>query len=165
MSMELHYEISQFLYLEADIIDERRFSEWMNLLTEDICYVLLGTATLDREMNQAAEANPLPIIEENLHMLDIRVRRLGTKLAHAEQPPSRTRHLITNIRVVNGKNKDEVIAYSNFLVYRSRLEYKQELFPGKREDLLRRVDGTWKIASRKVVLDLNLIPGTTSILF
>ena len=71
-------------------------------------------------------------------------------------PPSRTRHLITNVRIkkVSG---NEVEAHANFLVYRTRMETDQDLFVGERQDVLRRVDGSFKIAKRTIILDQTVL--------
>jgi len=78
-------------------------------------------------------------------------------MAWAEDPPSRTRHLITNIEVEPGESASEVKVYSNFIVYRSRAETEQDFYVGTRRDVLRRVAGSWRIAGRKVILDQNVL--------
>ena len=78
-------------------------------------------------------------------------------MAWAEDPPSRTRHLITNIEVEPGDAAQEVKVYSNFMVYRSRAETEQDFYVGARRDVLRRVGGAWKIAERKLILDQNVL--------
>ncbi len=78
-------------------------------------------------------------------------------MAWAEDPPSRTRHLITNIEVEAGPTLSELKVYSNFVVYRTRAETEQDFYVGARQDVLRRVDGAWKIAHRKLVLDQNVL--------
>jgi 3-phenylpropionate/cinnamic acid dioxygenase small subunit len=89
--------------------------------------------------------------------LGARVARLDTGMAWAEDPPSRTRHLLTNIEVEPGDNAQEVKVYANFLVYRSRAETEQDFYVGARRDVLRRVGGAWKIAGRKIILDQNVL--------
>ena len=78
-------------------------------------------------------------------------------MAWAEDPPSRSRHLITNIEVEPGGAASEVKVYSNFMVYRSRAETEQDFYVGARRDVLRRIAGAWKIADRKVILDQNVL--------
>jgi len=78
-------------------------------------------------------------------------------MAWAEDPPSRSRHLITNVEVEPGDTASEVKVYSNFMVYRSRAETEQDFYVGTRRDVLRRVGGAWKIAGRKVILDQNVL--------
>jgi 3-phenylpropionate/cinnamic acid dioxygenase small subunit len=99
----------------------------------------------------------LAIFDEDRRSLGARVARLDTGMAWAEDPPSRTRHLITNIEVEAGEAAQEIKAYSNFVVYRSRAETEQDFYVGARRDVLRRVAGTWKIAGRKITLDQNVL--------
>jgi 3-phenylpropionate/cinnamic acid dioxygenase small subunit len=164
-------EIEQFLYREARLLDERRFPEWLELFTEDVRYWMASRpnrypksskaiAILDPyryvEDDLAAE-NELAILDETKETLIARVARLGTGMAWAEDPPSRTRHLITNVEVEPGGSEAGLIVYSNFIVYRSRAETEQDFYVGARQDLLRRVPGGWKIASRKLILDQNVL--------
>jgi len=78
-------------------------------------------------------------------------------MAWAEDPPSRTRHLLRNIEVEPGDTASEIKVYANFLVYRNRAEMEQDFYIGARQDVLRHVDGAWKIARRKVILDQNVL--------
>ena len=86
----------------------------------------------------------------------MRVARLDTGMACAEDPPSRTRHLIGNLEAAPLEN-GEVEAKTAFLVYRSHLETDHQLLSGCREDLLRKVNGAWKVRSRTIVLDANVL--------
>ena len=107
----------------------------------------------------------LAILEETKQTLSQRVARLDTGMAWAEDPPSRSRHLITNIEVEPGDAANEVKVYSNFMVYRSRAETEQDFYVGARRDLLRRVAGSWKIADRKIILDQNVLVRRSGYLF
>ena len=95
--------------------------------------------------------------EDDKELMRVRVARLETDMAWAEDPPSRTRHLITNIEVEEGDTATELKVYSNYLVYRTRGEAEQDFYVGRREDILRKVDGAWKIARRKILLDQNVL--------
>jgi biphenyl 2,3-dioxygenase beta subunit len=97
----------------------------------------------------------LAILEEDRRYLEMRVARLDTGMAWAEDPPSRTRHLIGNLEVVLLENR-EVQAKTAFLVYRSRLETDHQLLSGSREDVPRKVKGAWKVARHTIVLDANV---------
>jgi len=77
-------------------------------------------------------------------------------MAWAEDPPSRTRHLIGNLEAKPLENGG-VEARTAFLVYRSHLETDHQLLSGFREDVLRQVDGEWKVARRTIVLDANVL--------
>ena len=99
----------------------------------------------------------LAIMDETKDTLKRRVARLDTGMAWAEDPPSRTRHLITNIEVEVGDSQDQVLVYSNFVMYRNRGEVDQDFYVGTREDVLRREGGQLRISSRKIILDQNVL--------
>jgi 3-phenylpropionate/cinnamic acid dioxygenase small subunit len=164
-------EVEQFLYREARLLDERRFHEWLELFTEDVRYWMAGRRNrypksskaiamldLDRyvedDLNEGAD---LAILDENKQTLSARVARLDTGMAWAEDPPSRTRHLLANIEVEPADGESELAVHSNFIVYRNRSETEQDFYVGARRDVLRRVDGVWKIAHRKLILDQNVL--------
>lgn len=157
--LALWFDVQQFLVREARLLDERRFGEWVGLFTDDVTYWMPIASNrtrqdLGREFTQPGE---LAHFEEDKKSLTNRVKRLATGMAWAETPPSRTRHFVTNVEVSNGPADHEVTARSNILVYRSHLEYDVEFFAGRREDVLRRVSGDWRIARRLVVLDQSVI--------
>ena len=173
-------EVEQFLYHEARLLDERRLHEWLDLLTDDVRYWMPVRTTryarisksiviLDDERYEEEElskANELAILDEDKASLVMRIERLDTWMAWAEDPPSRTRHLITNIEVEAGETAEELQVYSNFMVYRNRGETEQDFFVGQRDDRLRKIDGAWKIARRKIILDQNtLLAKNVSIFF
>ncbi len=171
MNEDVTREVEQFLYREARLLDERRFHEWLELLTDDIHYWMgsrsnryprtsKAIAILDPDRyveDDLTKADELAILDEDKASLTSRVARLDTGMAWAEDPPSRTRHLITNIEVEPGDGAAEVKVYSNFMVYRSRAETEQDFYVGARRDVLRRVAGAWKIAGRKITLDQNVL--------
>jgi len=164
-------EVEQFLYREARLLDERRFHEWLELLTDDVRYWMGGRTNRYPKISKAIaildpdryveddliKENELSIFDETKQTLGARVARLDTGMAWAEDPPSRSRHLITNVEVEPGQSANEVNVYSNFMVYRSRAETEQDFYIGARRDVLRRVAGTWKIAGRKIILDQNVL--------
>jgi len=78
-------------------------------------------------------------------------------MAWAEDPPSRTRHLLANIEIEPGDAESELKVHSNFIVYRNRSETEQDFYIGARRDVLRLADGTRKIARRKLILDQNVL--------
>lgn len=165
-------EVEQFLYREARLLDSRRFHEWLTLLTDDVRYWMPVRAVrypasskaisiLDGARYEAGELsreNELAIMDEDKSSLSRRIARLDSGMAWAEDPPSRTRHFISNIEIEPGPRESEIRAYSNFLMYRTRGETEQDFYAGCREDLLRREsDGQLKVASRKIVLDQTVL--------
>jgi 3-phenylpropionate/cinnamic acid dioxygenase small subunit len=171
MREEIIREVERFLYREARLLDERRFHEWLDLLAEDIRYWMpvrsnrypkasKAISILDPDRyaeEELAKDDELAILDETKETLTRRIARLDTGMAWAEDPPSRTRHLIANIEVEPGESESEVKVYSNFIVYRNRGETEVDFYVGGRQDVLRKVNGTWKIAGRKIVLDQNVL--------
>ena len=158
---DLLREVEQFLYHEARLLDERRFHEWLDLFTEDTHYWMptrfnrLGTGREDswEVEKELAGLDEMAFFDDNKVSLQQRVARLDTGMAWAEEPRSRTRHLVTNVQVEPADVENEFKAFSNFIVYRSRLETEEDYFVGARQDVLRRIDGELKIASRKIIYD------------
>jgi 3-phenylpropionate/cinnamic acid dioxygenase small subunit len=161
------YEVEQFLYREARLLDEERLHEWLDLFTEDARYFMPVRQTIQGRPAGVYEEDEFAValIRDDKEFLTKRVLRLDSGLAHAETPPSRTRHLITNVEVIVDGADDEVIVHSNFVLFQGRRDRMSYQFYGKREDRLRRVDGAWKIAQRKVVLDHVVLPRGLSVLF
>jgi 3-phenylpropionate/cinnamic acid dioxygenase small subunit len=160
VDVELQHEIEQFLYHEAALLADREYRDWLDLFADDIHYWMPTRYNrLRREMDKEFSApDEAAFFDDDKDSLNRRIIRLETGMAWAEDPPSRTRHLFTNIRVVPS-DADEYEAHCNFLLYRSRLEHDVEFFVGAREDLLRRVDRGvgWEIARRKIVLDQSTL--------
>lgn len=164
-------EVEQFLYREARMLDDRRFHEWLELFTDDVRYWMAGRSSryprsskaigiLDPDRYRETELTKeedLAILDETKATLGGRIARLDTGMAWAEDPPSRTRHIIANIEVEPGDSASELKVYSNFMVYRNRSETEQDFYVGARQDVLRHVDGAWKIARRKLILDQNVL--------
>jgi len=163
-------DVEQFLYREARLLDERRFQEWLRLFTDDVRYWMAARTNRyprsskaiamldpDRYDDEDTAEEQLGLFDEDIKTLTARVARLDTGMAWAEDPPSRTRHMITNIEVIPDTTGSDLTVHSNFLVYRSRGETEQDFYVGARKDRLQRIDGAWKIARRQMVLDQNVI--------
>jgi 3-phenylpropionate/cinnamic acid dioxygenase small subunit len=152
MDSELRHRVEDFLYLEAELLDDRKLREWLDLLADDIRYWMpIRHNPLDRPENLSDElAKPGEgyYFDDNISSLRIRVERVYAKNAWAEMPPSRTRHLISNVRI-----KDDDGEQVEVLVYRTRMEADQDIFVGTRQDLLRRAGDTFRIARRTIILD------------
>ena len=154
----LWFELMQFYIREAWLLDERRLKEWLDLFTDDVLYFMPRRKNvLRRELHrEVTELGDLAILEEDKTYLEMRVARLESGMAWAEDPPSRTRHLIGNLEATPREN-GEVEARTAFLVYRSHLETDHQLLSGYRDDVLRKLNGGWKIARRTIVLDANVL--------
>jgi 3-phenylpropionate/cinnamic acid dioxygenase small subunit len=156
MDSDLRHRVEDFYYLEAELLDERKLREWFNLLAEDVRYWMpIRHNTLDRPESVSEELSKPGdgyYFDDDIKALKIRVERAYSKIAWAEVPPSRTRHLITNVRI-KSDDGNQIEAHSNFLVYRTRMESDKDLFVGARQDILRRAGASFKIARRTIILD------------
>jgi 3-phenylpropionate/cinnamic acid dioxygenase small subunit len=160
----LRQEVEDFLYREADLLDERRYEEWLALLAEDVRYwmpmrrnVKVGEA--EREFTRAGQ--DINWFDEGKETLTRRVKQILTGMHWAEEPVSRISHIVSNVRLVEVNpsiaKPAEVSVKCRFLIYRNRVETETDFLVGKREDLLRRSGDGWLIARRKIVLDQNVL--------
>lgn len=155
---ELYLEITNFYHQESYYLDNKQFKEWLNLFTDDIQYRMPMRETVEGGLSANTIAEDSSFFEESKVALTTRVNRLYTKSAWIENPTTRQRHFVTNILVEPTSNKDELQVKSYFLFKRSRASTHdlEELF-GERHDVLRRVDGEWKIAKRTIYSDQAVI--------
>ena len=142
--------IEDFLYEEAALLDEWRLEEWLELLTEDATYEVPSTDTPDGDPKTT-----LSIIADDITRIRSRVQQLLGKSAWAENPPSRTRRLISNVRI-RGVEGENISVTANFAVYRMRFEHT-DTYVGRYEYTLTQRDGRLKIRARKAILDLEAL--------
>jgi 3-phenylpropionate/cinnamic acid dioxygenase small subunit len=152
-------EVEDFLYAEAELLDERRYEDWLALFAEDVRYWMpmrrnVPADELEREFTR--EGADVNWFDEGKDTLTRRVKQILTGVHWAEQPPSRICHMVSNVQVLDA-GPDEVRVKSRFLLYRNRVETETDFLVGKREDVLRRVDGGFRIARRKIILDQNVL--------
>ena len=143
-------EVEDFLYYEADLLDEWRLDEWFSLFTEDGAYEVPAT-----DVRGGERTDTLFIIADDIVQLRGRVNRLKSKNAFAESPHSRTRRLINNVRLLGAEGGDLFVS-ANFVVYRLKHQ-AVDLYIGKYLYTLRPADGAFKIRRRRVVLDLETL--------
>jgi len=160
----LRADIEDFLYHEAELLDDRRYEEWLDLFAEDVRYwmPMRRNVPADEPAREfTREGADVNWFDEGKDTLARRVKQILTGVHWAEQPPSRICHIVSNVQILNATPNrpapTEVAVKSRFLLYRNRVETETDFLVGKREDLLRRVDGGWRIARRKVVLDQSVL--------
>lgn len=153
------HRVEQFLYAEAELLDDHRFDEWIDLFTDDVLYWIPTrmTRSIRERDRQVAALGESAFTEDDLGRLRGRVRRLKSGVSWSEEPPSRTRRLVTNVRI-RPRDGGELEVASNVYAYRSRLERHQDWFVGERFDVLRPADRQatgypFRIAYRKIVLE------------
>ncbi|MFE3851752.1 3-phenylpropionate/cinnamic acid dioxygenase subunit beta [Streptomyces griseorubiginosus] len=158
--IRLHFEAQRLYAVEARLLDQHRYADWLELFAEDLHYWAPVRTNRLRRQQALADGSPgeVAIFDETKASLAWRIRRFDSGMAWAEDPPSRTRHLITNVTVRAGERPDEFVAESAFLCYRNRLEREVDIYAGGRTDILRRgEDGGLLIARRTILLDQNVL--------
>ncbi len=161
----LKEEIEDFLFGEADLLDQRRFTDWLGLLADDLHYFMPMRRNVPFGTHEQAEntraGQDISWFDEDKWTLSKRVEQIMTGVHWAEEPLSRVSHFVTNIRLAEVRPSYEAAAEvevgSRFLVYQNRVETETYLFAGRRHDLLRRDGGAWKLARREILLDQNVL--------
>lgn len=151
----------ELLYLEAELLDEGRFQDWLELLAPTLRYWAPVRADLPRDLELAGEALRLPLFDEDKPSLLLRVRRLGTGLAWCEHPPTRSRRLIGNIRAAELGDGYWRLR-SNFIVCKNRSEADDSLLSGTRDDRWHcDLEGRWLLHERRILVDQRRVENLT----
>jgi p-cumate 2,3-dioxygenase subunit beta len=142
-------EVEDLLYREAALLDEWRLEEWLQLLTEDAAYYVPPNDSPDSD-----HLTTLFILADDIVRIRERVKRLMSPECHAEYPHSRTRRLISNVRIV-GEDGDEVRVAANFVCNRFRRYERVREYIGAYRYVLKRQEGALRIKERRVIIDAH----------
>jgi 3-phenylpropionate/cinnamic acid dioxygenase small subunit len=161
----LKADMEDFLYAEADMLDNRQFRDWLNLLADDITYFMPIRRNVKfgqhAQRENTVQGSGISWFDEDKWTLTKRVDQILTGVHYAEEPLSRVCHMVSNVQVrrVTPSLADprEVEVRCRFLVYQNRIEYETYTFVGKRTDLIRNTPDGWKIARREILLDQNVL--------
>jgi phthalate 3,4-dioxygenase beta subunit len=151
-----HQQAHEFLVREAEILDERRFREWLDLLAPDVVYRMPVRVTAPETLEASMLAD-MSHFDEDLYSLRKRVERFETGHAWTEDPPSRTRHFVTNVRTYDGED-DDLVVKSYLLLFRSRGDIRDaDLLSAERTDILRRTDHGLRLVRREIMADESVL--------
>lgn len=152
--VEAHFEANAFLVDECELLDEGRYRDWLGLLTEDIRYRMAVRVTRARTLADSVLMG-MDHFDEDRYSLVKRVERLETDHAWTEDPPSRTRRFVTNVRLqAQGDGASEIAVRSSLLLFRSRGDVRApEWISAVRHDRLRREPAGLRLAARTIVPD------------
>jgi 3-phenylpropionate/cinnamic acid dioxygenase small subunit len=163
--MELQSEIEAFFFLEADLLDTREYTAWLDLLADDITYFMPMRYNVPLDHKQGDEASiqgeGISWFDDDKWTLTKRVEQILTGKHYAEEPLSRVTHMISNVRLVDAQpdfqNAQEVSTTCRFLLYQNRMDNDTNSFIGRRLDHLRRAGDSWQIARREIILDQSIL--------
>jgi 3-phenylpropionate/cinnamic acid dioxygenase small subunit len=177
INRDLISRVEQFYYQEARLLDDRKFNQWLALLTEDISYIMPSRHApfpdaaqketedfldVERELSQGLET---PLREENLFILSIRAMRAFKPNSWTDNPPARTRRFVSNVEVLPTDHQDTLQTFSNIMISYSRHQKDNYLYTAQRRDELKLCDHQLKIARREVILDWNVITAPSLSIF
>ena len=157
-SDERHLQAQRWLVDEAYLLDAQHYEQWLDLLAEDIHYVMPVRVTT--ALGAGYDSAPgMAHFDENRYSLSRRVARFATEHAWTEDPPSRLRHYVANVRTFATEDPDHIVVDSAVLLYRSRGDVREAaVVSAGREDLLRRVsDDDWLLARRTILVDDSVL--------
>jgi len=143
-NLELHHEVEQFLYLEAELLDDRRFDEWLTLFYPD------GEYWVPMAWKQPDPHQHISLIYENTNVLKMRIQRLKELAALSQRPFSRTCHQMGNIRIAEGDQNNLVVRSASIIVEYRRDD--QRTFAGHVTHKLRRAHNSFQIDLKRVDL-------------
>jgi len=190
MNLELLAQLNQFYFREARLLDERLYQQWQALLSNNIEYFVPARhvpqldnskreteAFLNREQefsNQLQIGVEPPIRDEQYLHLMIRIMRSLKVVAWSENPPARTRRNVSNVELIS-EHGNQLMVYSNTLLYYSRHEHDEHLYSYQRRDVLEKFalekkaldknESDFKILRREVLLDNGVVPAASAALF
>ena len=159
VSQEQYLAVCRFLYREARALDEERFRDWLDMVTEDIHYWM---PIRENRFRKDKRPEPTPndtasVYNDDRTDLDHRVQRYESGLAWNEDPPARVRRMVTNIDAETRDNPEELAVYSNIVLYRNRRADEEGWFVAARRDRLRLTESGLRLSRRHIVLDHNVI--------
>ena len=157
-SLRTRMEVEDFLFHEAALLDDWRLDEWVELFADDAHYIVPST-----DAPEGTESDSLVLLTDDVFRIRARVTRLNSRRAHREFPWSRTRRIISNVRIVEDRGEELDIA-ANFAVYRIRKDVN--VYVGKYLYTLVRTGDSFLIRNRRAELDLETLRphGTLSII-
>lgn len=158
-------EIEEFLYDEANLLDERRFTEWLDTLAEDLRYFMPMEYNVKYGEHAKHEftrrEQHMSWFNEGKWSIGKRCEQILTGVHWAEEPLSRVCRLVSNVQLkaieTSAAGEVEVDVSSRFLIYQNRCEYEEYFFVGDRFDRIRRTADGWKLAQREIRIHQNVL--------
>ncbi len=161
MTTDLRLQIEEVMIEESWLLDGNRFEDWLALMTDDIRYWAPVRENLGRDEEDFHQLHLLTHFDEDRMTMGLRVARLRTGFAHAEEPPSRRRHFVSNVKILDASSPESVQVASNFIVFRSRPGLEEHLFVGGRRDQWVHTEAGWRLRERMIIFDHDVIENIT----
>ena len=165
VSPELFRDVERFLYLEARMLEDNRFDDWLNCFSEDVRYWMPIQESTDASFRPATEADTFALFDDDKKSLELRscasrparrTPRCRRRRPSGSSPTSRLNRMA---------RRNSLRVRSSFMVYQERRGQHGVTFFGRRDDVLRQVGGGFKISQRRIDLAQKVLPTTISIFF
>ncbi len=161
----LKTNVENFLYIEAEHLDERRFEEWLKLFSDSVTYRMpIRRNVLPNDEGLAIGGDDdVAHVDDDKEYLQARIKRIRSGLAWSEQPPARTRRLVSNVRIYTDEGQDHLDVRSNFICYFDQHDGESTIYAGEHRDTLVARGDTFIIEKRVVLLDQSVLSMNLSI--
>jgi 3-phenylpropionate/cinnamic acid dioxygenase small subunit len=152
-------EIQKMLVEEAAVLDQPDYRRWLTFLTPDVRYwmPIRSTRAAGDTQSEFTKRGEPAFYDETFRDLESRVVKLESGWSWSEDPPSRTRRFVSNLRILETRSDTDVTAETNLMLYRARLDNRGDYWSARRVDELRCVDQSWKIAGRSIFIDHTVL--------
>jgi 3-phenylpropionate/cinnamic acid dioxygenase small subunit len=157
LGSEIYNRLLERLYDEAAALDERRFDDWVAMLSEELIYTAPVRLTRTGPNRDRDVMRTMMHFDDDYASILMRTGRLS-KSAWAEDPPSRTRRFVTNVRIAECDNAGEFEVVSYLFLERSRGDnWENERMTAERRDIWREVGGAYKLVKREIIVDQSTL--------
>jgi p-cumate 2,3-dioxygenase subunit beta len=159
MTLVTRAEVEDFLYHEAALLDDWKLTEWQALLTDDATYYVPPN-----DQPEGDHRTTLFLVADDRERIRQRIIRINDPNCHAEYPKSRTRRMISNVRIL-GVEGDLVTVAANFVCYRYRRYERIREYVGAYRYILKRTGDSFRIKERRVLIDAHELGSLGSVSF
>jgi p-cumate 2,3-dioxygenase subunit beta len=152
-------QVEDFLYHEAGLLDDWKLDEWQQLLTDDAWYLVPPN-----DQPEGDHRTTLFLVADDRERIRQRVIRINDPNCHAEYPKSRTRRMISNVRIV-AVDGDLITVLANFVCYRFRRYERVREYVGGYRYILKATGDSFRIKERRVIIDAHELGSLGSVSF
>lgn len=156
---ETERAVQRWLYLEARLLDGERYQQWLDTMIDpEIHYWMPDMETRRRDDPRGTfRHGDSAYFDDGWKELSTRVRRYNEPSAWADNPATRHAHLISNVEVNATDDPGLLAVFSAFTNVRNRNEADQDIIHGRREDVLRQVEGGFRLLRRRIFIVQNVL--------
>jgi ethylbenzene dioxygenase beta subunit len=160
VSMEVCFEIQQFLYREARLLINEQLDLWFENLADDLVYwAPLRENRFRKNEKRMPEIsiNRCALFDEDKASIAMRLKRLNSGKCWTDDPPTRQVYAISNVEAFHTEQENEFEVHSVFTLYRSRFERDDSTLMGRRKDILRKTPDGYQLAGRLILLQQSTL--------